>query len=639
MELDPLSGLPKTEPVKETPLAVGAIPVESQTQELDNNLFTVGGQELPETQVLGVGASEPAKEPTIITPDLAQKETVKNATDLTGMLDSITQQMATMQERIKTEGITPETPKTVNTVRMYKNGEMKTINGSEYDKYVEKGWDTTPTEEYLGGEGGTGTTTTPVKTESQKLQEYWQTKLDEDNAAIAKLDQQLEMSRFYNNEANQGLITSIQQTYSSLRAKQEEINKAATAAIQSFGIRYGTDRYSPLVQTGIVTAQANAGISALAALDAKEAELIAAARKAQTDQDYKALNDKMTEIKKGRDKKEDILLGLQTEALKKSEELDEKKIDATQKSTIIGLVDQGITNPYDILDLAPDLDPDIVTSTLKDITEIQSKQFAETAKRAETYAPLLIDMFGEDGTVNDATIQELSSATGIPYEQLYKEAKTYITSEQERITKSKQSDLNLLKTQSGLDLDEVQIGKAYEELIKLQRENEDAISGSSAGLRTKILSLPTGQQEPAFSAIGVFKNAKDLLDLLNIEKVSTGPSAGVLQKTGQLVGATSDKFNRFLAGVTLFTSNYLKATSGLTVSDNERKMLMQALPSATKQEEINIAGINTVVDFLRNKFEFQIGVNFDDYPDDIPQDIFEGSASSLEQDYESFIQE
>ena len=35
-----------------------------------------------------------------------------------------------------------------------------------------------------------------------------------------------------------------------------------------------------------------------------------------------------------------------------------------------------------------------------------------------------------------------------------------------------------------------------------------------------------------------------------------------------------------------------------------------------------------LLDFLKNKYELQLGINFDDYPEDIPQITYDSTSSS-----------
>ena len=136
-------------------------------------------------------------------------------------------------------------------------------------------------------------------------------------------------------------------------------------------------------------------------------------------------------------------------------------------------------------------------------------------------------------------------------------------------------------------------------------------------LTQTIKRLPVGQQDAAFSAIGVFKNSGELLKLLD-EGVKTGPLAGVRQRGGQILRGTNKKFNEFKAASTQLTANFIKAISGVQVSDKERRFLFGSLPTEFKQEQVNKDNVGVLLEFLKNRYETQLGISFDQFPNAIP---------------------
>jgi len=140
-------------------------------------------------------------------------------------------------------------------------------------------------------------------------------------------------------------------------------------------------------------------------------------------------------------------------------------------------------------------------------------------------------------------------------------------------------------------------------------------------LKQVVSSLPVGQQDMAWGAIGSFKNARDIINLLD-QGVKTGPVEGAAQRAATLTETGAEAyplFNQFLAASTAFTANYIKAISGVQVSDKERKFLMKALPSEFTQEAKNRENLKMLLKFLKNKWESQLGINFDEFPTEIPQ--------------------
>src|SRR3990167_7214720 len=107
-------------------------------------------------------------------------------------------------------------------------------------------------------------------------------------------------------------------------------------------------------------------------------------------------------------------------------------------------------------------------------------------------------------------------------------------------------------------------------------------------LQTLISSLPVGQQDMAFGAIASFKNAKQINSLLD-QGVKTGPISGTKREGLKIFGIqitpgtkalgwVDEKTLQFDAATTAFTANYIKALSGVQVSDRGREFLMKALP-------------------------------------------------------------
>ena len=141
--------------------------------------------------------------------------------------------------------------------------------------------------------------------------------------------------------------------------------------------------------------------------------------------------------------------------------------------------------------------------------------------------------------------------------------------------------------------------------------------------------LPAGQQEAAWGAIQSFKNADDILRLL-AEGVSTGPGTalvgGGVSVFGkqiipgkQALGWSSAGYDKLQAAMTSFAASYIKGISGVAVSAQEYERLMKALPSMSKQEGVNRNVVTQLLDTIKNKYELQLGIDFDMFPTQIPQ--------------------
>jgi hypothetical protein len=195
-------------------------------------------------------------------------------------------------------------------------------------------------------------------------------------------------------------------------------------------------------------------------------------------------------------------------------------------------------------------------------------------------------------------------------------------------------------------------GKIIKDLGAVGGGLDGAIIGSDIGgpeqqtavLRNRIQSLPVGQQDKAFSATSTFQNASDLIDLLD-QGVKTGPIAGrvaggvkgpfglTIFPGKQQLGISSQAQNDFIAKSTVFTANFIKAISGVQVSDKERQFLEKALPSITNQERVNRSNISALLDLLKSKYELQLGLKFDSFPDVIPDPFREVVPEDTDKSY------
>ena len=89
--------------------------------------------------------------------------------------------------------------------------------------------------------------------------------------------------------------------------------------------------------------------------------------------------------------------------------------------------------------------------------------------------------------------------------------------------------------------------------------------------------------------------------------------------------------------MTAFSANYIKSISGVAVSEHEYQRLMKALPSVHVQEDVNRDRLVALVNVIKNKYEFQLGVDFDDYPEDVPDIGGLNLQRGLDNLYDSFL--
>lgn len=194
---------------------------------------------------------------------------------------------------------------------------------------------------------------------------------------------------------------------------------------------------------------------------------------------------------------------------------------------------------------------------------------------------------------------------------------------QETIRKNKVSEL--IK-QSNLDIAQKKLAISQADFA-LKQSKETAPDT----LRDAVLDLSAGQQEGAWGAIASFKNAKDILDLIE-EGAKTGPLSAPFLRGVSLFGKTiipgkmqlgwsGETQNKLLAAMTAFSANYIKGISGVAVSEQEYKRLLGALPDIAKQENVIKDQLPQLLKTMQNKYETQLGINFSDFPEQIPPEL------------------
>jgi len=193
----------------------------------------------------------------------------------------------------------------------------------------------------------TGPTTKPETTEITPEEKELADLTKEYTDAIAELDQ----IRADAKSANQAIIDSIKAVYADRRNKMEDINKRQTASLRAIGYSLGTQRYTPITATGIISLSERQGLDRIKELDNEELMLIADAERAMTEQDYMLLNDKINRIEKLRNEKAEELKEMQKVALERNKEVLERQETIMRQGQVLGLVAQGITDPMSLFSL------------------------------------------------------------------------------------------------------------------------------------------------------------------------------------------------------------------------------------------------------------------------------------------------
>lgn len=169
---------------------------------------------------------------------------------------------------------------------------------------------------------------------------------DEDNQINSYLD-----SFKQSTDANTAFqIGNIQQQFAQRKQQQLDANTRNEKATQNallMGGATGQDsnaQYAPVSSQGIVSAQENYGIQQLASLDSQENNLIAQAKQAQQDQNYKLMEQKLQLAQDKRKEKLNAASKLNDQIAEQNQKAQEEFIQNAKQDAIAEVYSQGITD-------------------------------------------------------------------------------------------------------------------------------------------------------------------------------------------------------------------------------------------------------------------------------------------------------
>ena len=577
---------------------------------IDSNLSTPIDFSLKDAPVSSFGEAPEAPAPAIFTTDDTRDQIVKDQDELAVLAAPTTEEPKKRDVAAPTVTFPPKT--------MYKpdGTTTKVYDENNYNNLINAGWSETPP---TGKDG--------------EIIDTGDSLIETIDLADSQIDQELEA---FNNlidnritqldDQTQSTINSIKGTFDTRRSRMREINKNTLAALTTMGIRAGRQRYSPEIQASILSAEERAGAMRIAELDAMEAELINAANNANVENDFQLLNLKLEKASEARKEKRQAILDLHKMAMDE-ERLAIEKEDASRRQL-----------EYLLKLSAAERDEIRFTNEIVD-------------RVTEDVVPLVSNMLGDSAEKNVETIRKFAEDNDIPFETLYGEIQEYQDAQEERALDLQKTHMSILQAQSGIRLDNMQMAKLSADIAKINTDIQTKLNASTSGLMGLIGELPTGQQGAAVDAVASFKTGSDIIKLIE-GGVKTGPLTG-RNLTGmtlfgapitlgkQAAGRSTKEQDELLSAMTAFSAAYIKSISGVAVSEQEYKRLMNALPSINRQENVNINSIRSLLNTLKNKYEFQLGVNFEDYPDDIPTDVLLGTTAeneieSMSTDYNSY---
>lgn len=143
-------------------------------------------------------------------------------------------------------------------------------------------------------------------------------------------------------------IDTIEQQHALLTGAQTNANNSLLSAKKTALLNNG-GRYAPMDMAGGAFMETSMGLQRLAALDARENSQIATVRKAQADGDMQLMDKALADVQATRTAKQTAaqkLIDTQQVAIKKQQD---QQIQATRDTAVADLVNQGVTDPAQLL--------------------------------------------------------------------------------------------------------------------------------------------------------------------------------------------------------------------------------------------------------------------------------------------------
>lgn len=178
-------------------------------------------------------------------------------------------------------------------------------------------------------------------------------------------------------------VDAIEQQHSILSGIQQDANARAGSArehalLTAGGSTGGTSRYAPFSASGTVLAETSFGLQQIAALDAKENAALAQVYAAQESGNQQIMDKALAAVQDSRKRKQDAAQKIIDANQKRIDAANEQQIQASRDGAVADLVQQGVTDPAQILDvlnyhedgtLVGDFTAEEIGKTLKNIVD------------------------------------------------------------------------------------------------------------------------------------------------------------------------------------------------------------------------------------------------------------------------------
>lgn len=145
-------------------------------------------------------------------------------------------------------------------------------------------------------------------------------------------------------------VNSIMKNYADLASQTQQRDNASSASLNNSLLLGGSSRYAPVSTAGILDAKTTSDMQDLSTLQDQESQKIAEVKQAQANQDYQLMEKKLSELDGIRSDKQTLAKSIATNMQTQNSTLRTQQVQASRDNAIAGLVEQGITDPDQILD-------------------------------------------------------------------------------------------------------------------------------------------------------------------------------------------------------------------------------------------------------------------------------------------------
>lgn len=188
-------------------------------------------------------------------------------------------------------------------------------------------------------------------------------------------------------ESTKRQIDAIEQQFAIRKQQQAEIDRRMGEGINQSLLMGGSSRYAPISSDSIKATQSSAALMNIAELDAQEKTLINSAIQAQMDGNYKLLAEQVNLAETKRKEKQAASAELAKKISEENKKIKDQLIRASRDGAILGLIDQGITDPSKIIET---LNYDDSGNLVGDFTFDEISKINKTLKEAEKTFPGVI---------------------------------------------------------------------------------------------------------------------------------------------------------------------------------------------------------------------------------------------------------